>query len=78
MILPIGTRVKRGPSWMWGLQDSNGFGTVEEHIYDPWMTDQGFTLKVRWDKGNMNNYRYTTFYKDVIPLVITKTFEDFL
>jgi hypothetical protein len=78
MTLPIGTRVKRGPSWMWGLQDGNGFGVVEEHIRDPWMIAEGYTLRVRWDNGHINNYRYTSFKKDVIPLVITKSFEDFL
>lgn len=30
---PIGSRVRRGPDWMWNTQDSFGAGTVVGHDY---------------------------------------------
>ncbi|KAJ8304801.1 hypothetical protein KUTeg_018384 [Tegillarca granosa] len=50
-LLSIGTRVKRGPGWSWGNQDSNGPGTVVAH------KDEG-ELMVKWDNGHINAYFY--------------------
>ncbi|XP_062596389.1 uncharacterized protein LOC134257805 [Saccostrea cucullata] len=47
----IGTRVKRGPDWKWGNQDSMGPGTVVGHSTVGW-------LFVEWDSGRTCNYRY--------------------
>ncbi|XP_061168836.1 uncharacterized protein LOC133178090 [Saccostrea echinata] len=47
----IGTRVKRGPDWKWGNQDSMGPGTVVGHSTVGW-------LFVEWDNGSTCNYRY--------------------
>lgn len=49
---PIGTRVRRGPGWKWGDQDSQGPGTVTGHSKDPgW-------ISVMWDSGSGFQYRY--------------------
>lgn len=49
---PIGTRVRRGPGWKWGDQDSNGPGTVTGHSKNPgW-------ISVMWDSGAGFQYRY--------------------
>ncbi|XP_061192849.1 uncharacterized protein LOC133201061 [Saccostrea echinata] len=49
-LLPcLGTRVKRGPHWRWGDQDSNGPGTVIGHSLDG-------RLMVEWDTGEKNYY----------------------
>ncbi|XP_062614423.1 uncharacterized protein LOC134276159 isoform X2 [Saccostrea cucullata] len=51
-LLPcLGTRVKRGPHWHWGNQDSNGPGTVIGHSLDG-------RLMVEWDAGEKNYYHY--------------------
>ncbi|XP_078314706.1 uncharacterized protein LOC111131205 isoform X1 [Crassostrea virginica] len=48
----LGTRVRRGPDWMWKEQDNYGPGTVIAHSNeDGW-------LFVEWDTGNYNAYRY--------------------
>lgn len=49
---PIGTRVRRGPGWKWGDQDSHGPGTVTGHSKNPgW-------ISVMWDSGAGFQYRY--------------------
>ncbi|XP_046350608.2 uncharacterized protein LOC124131392 [Haliotis rufescens] len=55
-VLPaLGTRVVRGPDWKWDNQDTDGVGTVINHIHDPrkicW-------IWVHWDNGSCNKYRY--------------------
>ena len=50
--LPVGTRVRRGPDWKWGNQDSNGPGVVAgPDSSDKW-------INVKWDSGNSNSYRW--------------------
>ncbi|XP_062603521.1 uncharacterized protein LOC134265301 isoform X2 [Saccostrea cucullata] len=53
-MLPIGTRVRRGPDWRWGDQDCHGPGTVVNH------NDNGKRgwLRVVWDVGSSYPYRY--------------------
>ncbi|XP_046572271.1 uncharacterized protein LOC124280404 isoform X2 [Haliotis rubra] len=48
---PLGSRVVRGPDWMWGDQDSQGPGTVINHDAD------GPSVWVLWDNGQRNVYR---------------------
>lgn len=50
---PIGSRVCRGPDWMWKNQDSDGPGTVIghnndgiDHNLDPWSIMSGHTIFV--------------------------------
>ncbi|XP_061171956.1 uncharacterized protein LOC133181481 [Saccostrea echinata] len=53
-MLPVGTRVRRGPDWRWGDQDCHGPGTVVNHNdngRDGW-------LRVVWDTGSSFPYRY--------------------
>ncbi|KAK3606263.1 hypothetical protein CHS0354_037939 [Potamilus streckersoni] len=55
-LLPIGTRVRRGPDWKWGDQDSQGAGTIVGYNKNNWVS-------VVWDNydssgGNSNQYRY--------------------
>ncbi|XP_061194929.1 uncharacterized protein LOC133203079 [Saccostrea echinata] len=51
-LLPcLGTRVKRGPDWHWGNQDSQGPGTVIGHLKDG-------RLIIEWDTGVKNYYHY--------------------
>ncbi|XP_061168999.1 uncharacterized protein LOC133178274 [Saccostrea echinata] len=47
----IGTRVRRGPDWKWGNQDTHGVGTVVGHS-----REVGWIF-VQWDNGNRFNYR---------------------
>ena len=51
--LLVGTRVRRGSDWKWGMQDTGtGVGKVSLAKDDNW-------IKVTWDKGsNTNNYRW--------------------
>lgn len=35
---PLGSRVKRGPSWKWQNQDSEGIGTVVGHLAEEGIT----------------------------------------
>ncbi|KAL8580284.1 hypothetical protein ACOMHN_061525 [Nucella lapillus] len=53
VLLPLGTRVIRGPHWKWGNQDTEGAGTVVQHRKkrDGW-------LYVKWDNGTHNAYRF--------------------
>jgi hypothetical protein len=71
---PVGTKVKRGPTWMWGDQDKSGVGTVllREDIYDE------FTVRVRWPDGTTNGYRCVGRYSDLVPAKSATTFEDLL
>nr|XP_022329954.1 uncharacterized protein LOC111128567 [Crassostrea virginica] len=48
----VGTRVKRGPDWMWKNQDGRGAGTVVGHG-----TRNGW-INVEWDTGLALRYRY--------------------
>ncbi|XP_046350621.2 uncharacterized protein LOC124131401 [Haliotis rufescens] len=49
---PLGSRVIRGPDWMWKNQDTEGPGTIINHNrLDKW-------LWVKWDNGEQNVYRY--------------------
>jgi Mib_herc2 len=79
MNLPsIGSRVRRGPNWMWQQQDEDRagnqtFGTVVAH-----MNRNRFTVCVKWDGGYQNQYRYVDGCQDVVPLKSDKIFEDFL
>ncbi|XP_061172546.1 uncharacterized protein LOC133181907 [Saccostrea echinata] len=53
-MLPVGTRVRRGPDWRWGDQDCHGPGTVVNH------NDNGKRgwSRVVWDAGSSFPYRY--------------------
>ncbi|XP_046572311.1 uncharacterized protein LOC124280418 [Haliotis rubra] len=52
MFPPLGSRVMRGPEWMWKNQDTEGPGTIINHNrLDKW-------LWVKWDNGEQNVYRY--------------------
>ncbi|KAJ8302319.1 hypothetical protein KUTeg_021306 [Tegillarca granosa] len=60
-MLPIGTRVRRGPDWKYGDQDENGVGTIISHSENKW-------LWVQWDHGGINIYPYndSTGYSIVV------------
>ncbi|VDI35530.1 Hypothetical predicted protein, partial [Mytilus galloprovincialis] len=47
----LGTRVRRGPHWQWQNQDSEMAGTVIGE-------DKNGKIRVEWDSGNENVYRY--------------------
>ncbi|XP_076102794.1 uncharacterized protein LOC143071960 isoform X2 [Mytilus galloprovincialis] len=47
----LGTRVRRGPHWQWQNQDSEMAGTVIGE-------DKRGKIRVEWDSGNENVYRY--------------------
>lgn len=55
-------RVKRGPDWKWGEQDGGAgkLGTIQGEL-----DDDGW-VKVRWDAGGINSYRYQATTKDVL------------
>ncbi|XP_060082739.1 uncharacterized protein LOC132562033 [Ylistrum balloti] len=55
---PIGTRVRRGPSWKWKNQDTEGPGTVIGH------QDNGM-IWIEWDNGFKNRYHYQPDCYDV-------------
>ncbi|XP_033750164.1 uncharacterized protein LOC117334579 [Pecten maximus] len=48
---PIGTRVRRGPSWKWSNQDTEGPGTVIGH-------EKHGMIWIEWDNGFKNRYHY--------------------
>ena len=52
VVLPVGTRVRRGPAWQYPNQDGNGPGVV----VGPGSSDKW--VKVKWDSGASNNYRW--------------------
>ncbi|XP_056021555.1 uncharacterized protein LOC125649345 isoform X2 [Ostrea edulis] len=58
---PLGSRVKRGPSWKWQNQDSEGIGTVVGHL-----TEEDGWLSVEWDNGQTANYRFGKTIYDVV------------
>lgn len=59
-LAPIGSRVRRGPDWMWNSQDSHGPGTIIGH-------DDGDQVWVEWDiNANQNIYRYGSNGYDVL------------
>ena len=63
--LKPGTRVRRGPDWRWGDQDTGGEGTVagSTHWAAGWVA-------VRWDTGESYGYRWGIggcFDLEVIP-----------
>jgi hypothetical protein len=72
-VWPLGTRVRRGPSWDWGDQDydENGKPTWGKVIsYDTSGTlcrhdGEGWWIRVQWDTGFSNNYRVDPFH-DVV------------
>ena len=53
----VGSRVVRGPDWMWGDQDGGegNVGTVVQHGQDRNLPDG--TVLVHWDSGRQTNYR---------------------
>ncbi|XP_045201063.2 uncharacterized protein LOC123554781 isoform X2 [Mercenaria mercenaria] len=58
---PIGSRVRRGPDWHYGTQDSHGLGTVIGH------TDDELQVWVEWDtNGHQNIYMYGLGGYDVL------------
>ncbi|XP_048732216.2 uncharacterized protein LOC125649050 [Ostrea edulis] len=59
---PLGTRVKRGPSWKWQNQDAEGIGTVVGHLTG----DGEECLRVEWDHGQTFKYRYGKEIYDVV------------
>ncbi|XP_062608085.1 uncharacterized protein LOC134269920, partial [Saccostrea cucullata] len=63
---PLGSRVKRGPDWIWKNQDQHGPGTVVTHS-----NDVGW-LVVHWDAGTAEGYRYGTnnVLKDKYDVVV--------
>ncbi|XP_071117194.1 uncharacterized protein [Haliotis cracherodii] len=48
---PLGSRVVRGPDWLWGNQDTEGPGTIFNHALDN-------IVWVMWDNDHSNAYRY--------------------
>ncbi|KAL3865872.1 hypothetical protein ACJMK2_043221 [Sinanodonta woodiana] len=66
-LLLIGTRVRRGPDWEWGDQDSEGVGTIIGYDKNKWVI-------VVWDNydsrgRNSNMYRYEIGgHFDVMPV----------
>ncbi|XP_062586126.1 uncharacterized protein LOC134247759 isoform X2 [Saccostrea cucullata] len=61
----IGTRVTRGPDWHWSDQDSHGPGTVIGH------SKNAGWLKVEWDSGGKNEYRYGAALMDRVKYEVT-------
>ncbi|CAC5364904.1 unnamed protein product [Mytilus coruscus] len=59
----LGTRVRRGPDWQWQNQDSEMAGTVIGE-------DKRGKIRVEWDSGNENVYRYdeTNECYDILPV----------
>ena len=55
--MQVGSRVVRGPDWMWGDQDGGegNVGTVVQHGQDRNLPDG--TVLVLWDSGRQANYR---------------------
>ncbi|XP_073251415.1 E3 ubiquitin-protein ligase MIB2-like isoform X2 [Porites lutea] len=55
--MEVGSRVVRGPDWMWGDQDGGegNVGTVVQHGQDRNLPDG--TVLVVWDSGRQANYR---------------------
>lgn len=55
--MEVGSRVVRGPDWMWGDQDGGegNVGTVVQHGQDRNLPDG--TVLVHWDSGRQANYR---------------------
>ena len=50
-LLPVGSRVIRGPDWKWGNQDGPGEGTVVANdMHTGW-------VEVHWDTDVYNSYR---------------------
>lgn len=50
--IAVGMRVKRGPAWKWADQDGSGEGSVIEGLdSDKW-------VRVKWDNGKSNQYRW--------------------
>lgn len=50
--IAVGMRVKRGPAWKWADQDGSGEGSVIEGLdADKW-------VRVKWDNGKSNQYRW--------------------
>ncbi|XP_046572313.1 uncharacterized protein LOC124280419 [Haliotis rubra] len=59
---PLGSRVERGPDWMWDNQDSGLPGTVYNH------GEEGESVWVLWDNGFNNVYRCgVTAGYDILP-----------
>ena len=50
----VGARVRRGPDWKWGDQDGHQTGTVV-----PKNNPKNGWIRVKWDNGNINIYRWT-------------------
>jgi len=73
MAYPIGTRVVRGPTWVWYNQDG-GMGNVGvilgEFFGEKWQ-------KVQWPNGNVLAYRTGYGFLDVVPVEV-KPLESFL
>ena len=55
--MEVGSRVVRGPDWMWGDPDGGegNVGTVVQHGQDRNLPDG--TVLVHWDSGRQANYR---------------------
>ena len=51
----VGAQVRRGPDWDWKDQDGHGTGTV---VTGPQCASEGW-IRVKWDNGHQNNYRWT-------------------
>lgn len=79
MIFPVGVRVARGPTWMWGEQDGGGFGTVVAYEDDMPFKQVGSEVwqRVKWDHGGRNGYR-VGLHQDIVAVHTSKTFNDFL
>ncbi|XP_062610774.1 uncharacterized protein LOC134272566, partial [Saccostrea cucullata] len=63
---PLGSRVERGPDWVWKNKDHIGPGTVVAHS-----NDAGWLI-VHWDAGTTEEYRYGTnnVLKDKFDVVV--------
>ncbi|KAH3731883.1 hypothetical protein Pelo_17287, partial [Pelomyxa schiedti] len=55
----VGKRVTRGPDWVWGAQGADTDGTVLE------VSEEKGCVKVMWDNGECNLYRYNSRRLDV-------------
>ena len=62
MSMMVGSRVIRGPDWMWSDQDGGRghLGTITELIFndvDDETDNRPTAVKVTWDVGKKGNYR---------------------
>ncbi|KAK3587643.1 hypothetical protein CHS0354_032850 [Potamilus streckersoni] len=61
LLIQVGNRVKRGPTWQWGQEDggAGNLGTVNSYSPPYWW-------QVTWDLGQVNIYRMGHNFQDLI------------